>query len=265
MTPSERLKIARNFYPKGSRIKSFKIDRYNVGESRDEIVDEGQNMKTYEEYDYSISTPLLKGFIYDAVEDEWATLLDSNGAYIGLPKGLLSYLGMDASMKDASSKAENYWKITKTVRGEHLNTWCSREDRIYYDTVGCRKWGLLPLTGPKKWEGIYSVNEIRVIGGKKAIRFLDIIWVEYDNFYEFITGKSPRYNPDTFEKIVSSQSKTNTNGKEHPKIGSVIEVRRPVATISRGERPRGSAVPGRRREVTTSVGHLSHKPSFIRG
>lgn len=191
MTPSERLKIARNFYPKGSRIKSFKIDKYNAGESRDEIVDEGQNMKTYEEYDYSISTPNLKGFIYDAVEDEWARLLDSNGTYIGLPKGLLSYLGMDASMKDASSK--------------------------------------------------------------------------YDNFYEFIIGKSPRYNPDTFEKIVSSQSKTNTNGKEHPKIGSVIEVRRPVATISRGARPRGSAVPGRRREVTTSVGHLSHKPSFIRG
>ena len=168
MTPSERLEIARKFYPQGSRIKSLRSARNNVGEPRDEIVDEKQNMKIYVEYDNSISTPHLKGFIYDGAEDEWARLIDRNGAYIGLPKGL----------------------------------------------------------------------EV-VIEGK--------------------------FDPDTFEKIVSSQSKTNTNGKEHPKIGSVIEVRRPVATISRGARPRGSAVPGRRREVTTSVGHLSHKPSFIRG
>ena len=160
MTPSERLKIARNFYPKGSRIRSFKIDKYNAGESIDEIVDEGQNMKTYDEYEDSISTPNLRGFIYDAVDDEWARLLDSNGAYIGLPKGLLSYLGMDASMKDTSYEEENYWKRTKIVKGEFLNTWCSRENRIYYDTVGCRKWGLLPLTGPKNWVGSNNMKSL---------------------------------------------------------------------------------------------------------
>jgi hypothetical protein len=252
MTANQRLQIAINNYPTGIEIQS--LSGNGAGTSKRETIKYDSKIKIYPEYSDSISTTDLRGFIYDGYKDEWAKCY--NGGNLNYPPNLMSDLETPQRGYDekADDERDSDFRIGDIIPGDILNKWCPETEGTYSRMHIRGKWGAITSNTNTKWSDS-RIDDIQTIDGKLAGRLTHAVWIELTGLKRFMkSGKFPS-QPSIF-----SSSNTNQNGKaSRVKEGTIVKVQRFVISVTRGQRPRGTEVQGRRRKVAIAVGHLSHR------
>lgn len=251
MTSEQRLEIAKAYYPDGMFIHSLSVSGY--GNACNESIKGNHTFRLYSSYSGSISNGELSGFIYDGMQNRWAKEVLGNGE-TRLPPGLADALLKYHEPIVELERAE--WKVGDTIPHKILDAWCdespsSTNTRIYNRGL----WGQRTSNPHIKWESDREITAIKTIQGKLAGE-LGHLWIELDGLRKFMDSGRP---PSSSSTSIFSSSNINQNGKiSRVQEGHTVKVQRFVSSVTRGQRPRGTEVQGRRRKVAIAVGHLSN-------